>query len=412
MTPFSFVIPASFDPREFLKSPSSLNRRWDDARYFVSLILTKLARRDVDHLGLVRLHAKHLANVMYQPTYASVIAALLDGGAIERFPYSVGERSFGFRLAARFVANKHVRVPATDSRLIGRLERFHADASAEREARMKPVHYALAQQQTRLQIDGPEARRTLAALPSECNPFDVQGILIADIENHEFHANVGHYGRLSNNITSLKRELRESLHVNGDPLVSVDLSCAQPALLAKVIRESTAANATGTGGKETREGTKQGKYDSSPEHDFDLYLSLVQTGRFYDFMVERLRDRGISRDEIKRKFLADVIAKKGRYPTVVEDKFRELFPSVHRFIRRINRDGLEHANLIRLLQREESSFVIETVAAEFVTRHPYMFCLTLHDAIYTTASNLPKVEQAFHRAFDQTGFPMRLKVGS
>ena len=141
-----------------------------------------------------------------------------------------------------------------------------------------------------------------------------------------------------------------------------------------------------------------------------MYVSLVQTGKFYEYMQEQLRGDGISRDEIKRKFLADVIAKKSRYPSVVEDKFRELFPSVYAFIRGVNQGGREHANLIRRLQREESSFVIETVAADLVTRFPNMFCLTLHDAIYTTAGYLPKVEQAFRRAFDQTGFPMTVKV--
>lgn len=414
MKPCSFVLPESFDPGEFLTSPA-LHRRWDDSRYFIGLILTKLARRDVDDLGVVRLHAKHLAGIMYQATYAHVIEALRQGGAVERFPYQVGERSFGFRLSARFVADKHVRVPATDQRLIGRLTAFHEQQEAERLARMQPVHLALAKQQHRLRIHGHEARRTLERLPATCNPFDVQGILVADIENHEFRCNVGRFGRLSNNISSLKRELREALHVDGEPLGSVDLSCAQPALLGAIIGGSTDSTHGTDGDRENGErtgtGAKQSKYDSSPGHDLERYLSLVQSGRFYDFMMERLRDSGISRGEFKRRFLADVIAKKGRYPSVVEDTFRRLFPSVYGFVRRVNRDGREHANLIRLLQRAESHLVIETVAADLVTRCPRMFCLTLHDAIYTTDKHLCKVEQAFRRAFDQTGFRMQFKVG-
>ncbi len=417
MKPTSFVLPASFHPGEFLTSPA-LHRRWDDARYFIGLILTKLARRDVDELGVVRLRAEHLKNIMYQATYADVIDALRQGGAVERFSYQVGERSFGFRLAARFVSDKHVRVPATDSRLIGRLTAFHEQQEAERLSRMQPVHLALAEQQHRLRIHGHEARRTLENLPATCNPFDVQGILVRDIENHEFRCNVGRFGRLSNNISSLKRELRESLHVDGEPLGFVDLSCAQPALLAKVIRDSENSK-QGKDGDRQREGEQsKGKYDSSPGYrngaEWDgwaNYLSLVQTGRFYDFMVGQLRDSGIGRDEFKRRFLADVIAKKGRYSSIVEDAFQRLFPSVYGFIRCVNRDGCEHANLIRLLQRAESQIVIETVAADLVTRFPRMFCVTLHDAIYTTDEHLGQVEQAFRRAFDKTGFRMQFKVG-
>ena len=137
MTEHTFALPESFVPEEFLTSPK-LWRRQDDARYFISLILTKTARRDVDERGLVRLHAKHLESIMYQETYSKVIAALRLGGAVERFPYQVGEKSFGFRLSARFVGDKHVRVPATDRRLIARLNAFHAQAAVERDSRMKP----------------------------------------------------------------------------------------------------------------------------------------------------------------------------------------------------------------------------------------------------------------------------------
>ena len=407
MTEHTFALPESFDPEEFLTSPK-LWRRQDDARYFISLILTKTATRDVDERGLVRLHAKHLQNVMYQESYSKVIAALRLGGAVERFPYQVGEKSFGFRLSARFVGDKHVRVPATDRRLIARLDAFHAQAAVERDSRMKPVHRLLEERQTGLQIHGNEARRILAELPSSCNPFDVQGTLISDIERGEFHCNVGRYGRFTNNITSLKRELRDSLHVEGERLASVDIACAQPALLGKIIASATTAGHEPTGRGDGRKGGKQskGKYDPSVRD----FMSLVQSGEFYDFMVERLWGSGISREEFKRRFLCDVLAKKGRYPSEVESVFRELFPAVYHFIRAENRNGREHANLIRRLQGEEASFVIETVAADLVQRHRSMLVVTLHDAIFTTLDEVPNVVQAFHRGFERSGFPMSLKI--
>ena len=402
-TKFSFILPSSFDAREFLTSPS-LRNRWDDARYLIHLILTKFARRDVDERGLVRLMAVHLMNIMNQDTYAAVIDALRFGGVIERFPYSVGNRSFGFRLAERFVGDTHVRVIATDPRLIRRLERFFEITAADRDGRMKPIHRALASRQTRLAINGAEARRTLDALPRVCNPFDIQGIQIADIEQREFRCNVGRFGRVTNNITSLKRELRRSLHVEGEPLSSIDLSCAQPALLAKLIMEDINRKKH----TNTREENKQSKYDSALYTDFVQFRSLVQSGEFYNFMIDRLRDQGISRSEFKRRFLADVLAKKGRYPSMVEDRFREQFPTVYQFVRNINRD--DHASLIRRLQEAESQFVIETVAADFVSRHPNYFVIPLHDALYTTPSNIRELQESFNRGFERTGFRMRLKI--
>lgn len=450
---FTFVLPESFEPADVLKTAH--DRLHDDARYLVSTILGKTARGHVDGLGIVRLHAAHLRRVMHFRFYHHVVEALLDSEAIERLPYAVGDHSYGYRLNKRFVADKHVRVPVTNPRLIARLKAFHTRADAERLLRMRPVHNALARQQNRLRIDGDRAREILDSLPAESNPFDVQGILVADIEQREFHCNVGRYGRLSNNVTSMKREVRKSLNVGGKRLSGVDLSCAQPALVAKIIRDKQQhkENETGRATGQREAGAQKGRtpsgsiYDvqgfvkndalatvdravsacselrESQRHflqigDFALYQHLTQTGTFYDYVLAELgvSSRDMPRDVLKRKFLADVLAKKkanargAEYPSLVEVTFQRLFPTVYRFIREFNRDGWEHANLIRELQRQESNLVIETVAADLVTRYPTTFFLTLHDAIYSMADHLPKVERAFHRAFDQANFPMTIKV--
>jgi hypothetical protein len=114
--------------------------------------------------------------------------------------------------------------------------------------------------------------------------------------------------------------------------------------------------------------------------------------------------------------LSDVVAKRkanrygDEYPSDLEDIFRELFPIVYRCIRDTNRDGWEHANLIRRLQQEESKLVIETVAAELTARYPELPILTLHDAIFTTPDGIPSVIASFESAFSENGFPMNLKV--
>jgi len=423
-----FTLPDSFHPGEFLKSPK-LPLYLDDARYFVHLVLTKTARWEVDANRMVRLHATYLRNIMHQKYYAAVVDAIVDGGAVVRAPYRPGERSFGYRLADRYINDRHVRVPATDLRLIHRLELFHEQAEAKRKSRMKAVHFALERKQKRLNIQADVAREIISGLPRESNPFDVQGIIVADIERRDFHCNVGWYGRFSNNITSMSRKVRPALHVDGEPLKSVDISCCQPALIAFVMesgkhpalnRRKGQGNTQNNGEEQTEHGNNSNRlYDSTIRHpdsgDFELYRQLVQSGEFYDFMVAELSDHGISREQFKRRFLADVIAKRkanphgAEYPSVVEAKFRELFPSVYQFIRYMNRNGWEHENLIRELQRQESRLVIEQVAADFVTVHRKTFAITLHDSIFTVESDLVKVEQAFHRTFDRNGFRMNLK---
>jgi hypothetical protein len=398
----------------------------DDARYVISLILQKMAKGQVDDTGVVRLRAEYLKNVMDQKHYAAVIKALVAGGAVSRAPYTQGVKSFGYTLSEQFIRDKHVRVPVRDQRLAHRIHLFHEQTEDDRRKRMKPVHRELERLQRQLQIDGDRAREIIAALPVKSNPYDIQGILVAAIERGDFHLNPGRYGRVANNITSMKREVRGTLHVGGERLEGIDISCCQPALIAKIMiptYTSHVSSVTISEKGENRKTTQQASiYDSimaPPEGgDFERYRLLVQTGEFYEYLLGEMTEEGIhiSRPQLKKRFLADVIAKKkvnkygAEYPSDVENVFSRLFPTVYRFIRSFNTDGWQHENLIRKLQREESLLVVETVCADLVRRYPGMFLITLHDCILSTPKNVPRIEQAFHDAFEKTGFPMKLKV--
>jgi hypothetical protein len=132
-----------------------------------------------------------------------------------------------------------------------------------------------------------------------------------------------------------------------------------------------------------------------------LFSSLVFSGRLYELLMEAT---GLERDFVKHALLRDVLAKRGRYPSAVEQAFRKVFPSVYTFIRRVNHR--DHGELIRHLQRLESWLVVEQVAPRLIGRVP---CLTLHDAIYSTMQSLPAVEEAFEETFDEIGCRLAIK---
>ena len=156
---FSFDLPRSFDPLEFLTTPR-LQCRADDARWLVSTILRKIASRDTDFLGCVRLHSRILRRIMYEPTMGDVIRAL-EQGAIETTPYCAGVKAKGFRLANRYLEDCCVRRPAVDRRLIDRLEQERQRQDAEdRRSLWLPIHHRLEAEQRRLTIDAAaDARR-------------------------------------------------------------------------------------------------------------------------------------------------------------------------------------------------------------------------------------------------------------
>ena len=431
-----FVQPESFEPTEFL--PPSLRRYSDDARYFVSLILHKLARGRVDDNGFVRLRAAYLRNVMSKDHYSQIVDQLLARGVVRRSAYEVGVQSFGYVLEDRFLADQHTRVPITSARLRRRWQKALSRADAERDARLLPVHRHLAQLQEQLEIDVVRARQTVTQLPAKSNPWDTQGVLVADIWDRDFHVSVGNYGRMANNITSLKRELRSSLHVGGHHLTGVDIACCQPALIALFYKTITHCEnfrhhislcPAGVPGCLPASERTLPVIPVSPElprllpctsssADASRFIDTVLDGRLYEVLLEECHSRGLSLDRsaLKRRFLCDVVAKRNanasgaEYPSVVEDAFRALFPTVYSLIRAINKNGREHANLIRILQRLESWLVLEQVCGRLADRHPETFLISLHDAIYCIDKDVPLIRATFREVFEDLDFHMTVKT--
>jgi hypothetical protein len=397
-----FTLPQSFAPGDYLAF--SMRRHHDAARWFVSTIMTKLARRR--GLGCVRLRAEFLRRMMGRRSN-TIVDRLLAGGAVSRGPYLVGSHAFGYVLDNRFAGDRHIRVPVVDDRMIERIHRLREQSIQCTSARYGPVHHKLYVDQQRLRIDGDAARECLLQLPPSCNPYDAQGIQIADIERHQFRLSVGRWGRVQNNITSLKRELRQHLRIDGEELAELDLIAAQPALLSLLIQVNHQATQF-TKTAHHRSGTPWPPCLCLPRVslpaalEIERYRRVVLTDDVYSILADVA---GVVRADAKRRFLVDVLAKDGEYPSAVEDAFKREFPGTHRFIRTVCRD--DHATLIRMLQRLESWLVVEQVCGRLDVP-----AITLHDAVFATIATMPTVERAFRTVLQEIGFPMRWKVAA
>ena len=412
MTAHHFILPRSFNPLEFLRTPR-LQMRADDARWLMSTIVRKTAHRDTDPWGCVRLHTSILRKIMSPNAISDIVAALERGEAIETAPHYPGVKCRGYRLGRRYLGDRHVRRPATDPRLIERIEQAQREQEAEQRCRWQPIHSALRDEQRYLTITA-DAGGILADLPEHTRLC--QDVLVGNLKRRELPFSLSSTGRVFNGITGLKRELRAALRIGGERLGSIDIRNAQPALLAMLIGLKTPTN--GVKHRESYKHTPLPLPPSAPPVCLpplplpaSLPPALPDAADFADVAVsgllyERLMEccPALDRESVKKRFLVDVLAKRGRYPSVVEQTFRAEFPSVYRMIRAINRD--DHATAIRLLQKLESWLVVEQVAPRLLGRIRFA---TLHDAIYSPAAKLDEVEMAFHEAFDAIGFQMALK---
>ena len=399
----TFILPKSFNPLEFLTTPR-LQMRADEARWLMNTIVRKTAHRDTDPWGCVRLHSSILRKIMSPNSIADIVTALERCEAIETAPHCAGVKCKGYRLGNRYLGDRHVCRAATDPRLIERLQQARSEQDAEQRSRWQPIHFALHDEQRHVTITG-DADGILAELPDDVRLC--QDVLVANLRRRTLSFSLSTTGRVFNAISGLKRELRTTVRLAGQPMGNVDLCCSQPALLAIEMLHKNPAN--GVNDRETYKRdlripccpspfSASSPPSSSPASDFS---ALVLDGDLYEFLS---RETGLSRDAVKHTLMRDVLAKRGRYPSPIEEVFRREFPEVYAFVRRVNRHN--HAELIRQLQRRESWLVIENVAPRLVGKVPVM---TLHDAIFSSADKLDVVEAAFDEVFDSLGFRISLK---
>jgi hypothetical protein len=420
--------------------PKSLVYRHDDARWLVSTVFYKEAFGDVDPHGFARLHSEVLDRVMAKVTRPAVIRSLVAGGVLEIAGHSKGVRSRGYRLTAEYRTRPIVAVRLRDPRLIDRILRERARMEDEQKTRWVAVDYELdAVQRERLTVT-PEADVIVAGLVPKVRW--VQEFLIHRIRQRWPNYTISTTGRRFNAVTGLKRALRSSLRLDGEPIGGVDIKTTQPALLAAMIdgdinvhqfvatyTQGAPGGAPSPAGRRGRRSNARGlsadcasvsrlltacRLPSAPPvgADFASFRQSVFEGRLYDDLVDVCSARGVClngpdgpRDRVKVLVLQEILAKRGRYRSDFERVFTELFPSVVRMVRWFNRD--DHCALIRALQRLEAWLVVETVAPRLVERIPIV---TLHDAIFSRDRDLALVSDAFQETFDRLGFPLTVKT--
>jgi hypothetical protein len=218
------------------------------------------------------------------------------------------------------------------------------------------------------------------------------------------------------------------IRFQGQPLAEIDLACCQPSLLALLMTALT----------RQKGGENVTSYNALPADlllppalsvaacwccgcgyadSLSAYRDVCSSGLLYEVLSDRLQQFGknLSRQQIKKRFLVDVLAKRlfknGReYPSSVEAAFRDEFPGVWKFARAVNQNGQDHCRLIRMLQRLESWLVIDLVCERFMDRHPNDFIITIHDAVFVRPEAVERVKETFDAVFHDLDFRMALKV--
>ena len=217
-----------------------------------------------------------------------------------------------------------------------------------------------------------EARRTFSLAEVE------------KIRSGEIYITVsGVNGRYDTNFTRLPGELVPHLTIDCQQLTEIDIRNSQPFFAVSLFNPSPEVERVMTDFLGSRLTMYIISLQLAHYEDVMLYTSLVQSGGFYEFMMDQFRANGIEfadRDEAKDLIFTVYFGKNNavHYSAAVR-LFRSLFPNVWTAFVAIKEK--EHNRLAILLQRIESHVMLNLAARRIISELPEVKFITKHDSL-------------------------------
>jgi ferredoxin-like protein FixX len=460
-------VPAGFRPEDYLRV--ELRRYADHARYLLHLIHVRSIFDKRTKNGWVTLKAGYLRLFLPWRKYKSILEDLEAAGVIEvkrdrvgRAEWRTGRRSKLYRFGPAFRRVTVHRFEPQNHTLRRKLIEWRDDEHDRTSS--CPVRCYLREQLKRVRVDYQGAVACLGSLGLSADAETHCKNALVHLQDRDWRFTTDSYGRVHHNISSLKRELRQFLTVDGEELAEVDISNSQPLFLGltylnwlkngqslfsindpegyfdlhqfKIENIELLLSASSSPSFPNKvhnqsqfipyhntiplrcdfchilnkniEGTEE-ENRLSISKDAVEYLRLCEQGRLYEFLAEQAGEdvsTNRTRGEFKQRCFRDVFYAKKGYRTALQDLFRRLFPSIKEFIDEVKYKDREH--LACWMQRVESSFVINRVVKRFKEEKPGAFVLTIHDSVMAKVTDIDTALKWFREEFHAVGLHPRL----
>jgi hypothetical protein len=419
-------VPEHFDP------DLVLNKCHDEARWFVHSIFLRrvLDRRDKD--VYVPLHSRILKKMMGDRAYQKIIDALKWNGVIECDGiWTRTEKSKGYRLTPFYRDMRHRKyVLDPDGQMAAKMSWWRQH---RRNEVTLDVHQHLRDQFDRLQIDLPN---DLVLQPETAQQVEM-------ILDREWYFIPCQYGRVHTNLSSLDSGLRKYLRVDGRPLVNLDIRNSQPLLACVLLLmyysngcslasihsfkanehgymdpgQSMFTNQVMVGDNEGEEfpspsppspHTLSGaipnndQLDSLPlPDDVKEYIGVTQRGEMYDHLMRRWGIPPGGRDEFKQDFFGQVMYCRDHRRYEYGRLFERDFPNVVEVFEVLK--AKDYTQAAKLMQRVESSLMINRVARRVMKELPDAPVFTIHDSVVTLREYADPVYRILRQEYARVG---------
>ena len=317
------------------------------------------------------------------------IKALLDIGILARCGgYRPGKASYKYRFADSY-ESEYKTLNVTDAKLIRRVEALESHLKRRNSKKYQEQNKWI--RQITIESGWMEVVNRIENDPKKNNKEEKKNYAISAVTriiNGNFYISIDSTSnRLHTNLTNFPKALLPFVRIAGQQLTSLDIKNSQPLISGALLMDP---------GKFARF-TKDPEFSMilktlqiTESKDIKQYVSLVNKGIIYDYLIKEFSRRGVdyTRDQVKIVLLK-ILFDKNNHSNRNRKIFIELFPEVHRIFS-IVRGDLNTSNRFRnykrfaiLLQSAESHLINDCIVKQINQQDPNIITATKYDSVFT-----------------------------
>ncbi len=392
--------------------PPGLRRYHDHARLLLHFISAKKWLGDVDRKGYARLHSAILRKYIPNAVLGPLKAHLCSLGVITTDPYAAGCRSTGYRIGADFDGSPR-RIVLADSLLVNKLQDWRERYSSLMDPapedvieRRRDILAHMRNDLDRIHLAKPVDKIVQDVIGDGVDPD--HALYACTTIHHDDHAGLkmDAFGfRVHSIVTRTATPIRNFLRIDGNSLIELDVANAQPLILAIALQFPETWTTYIANGQHIGEGLRRPCAVAAAPLCIDgeeirKFTLLCENGLLY----ESLRDSGGFRDRETAKSLLfrDVLFGRPYVCGRMTKLFAREYPTCFHAVQEIKRKHGYKA-IAQVLQRLESTIIIDGVCGRLVREHPEMSFLTIHDSALAVADAADTVHRIMSEGFDRYG---------
>lgn len=331
----------------------------DRQAYLLSAIKWQVSNKAVKSSGYAPLKLAYLRTVLGHRAAGNTIESCVAAGWIEQDSrWVAGKESMGYRLGKEWAGQRLFKRPFDDEAISDRIVKWQSAQIAQAINGVPERQYVydnLGRLDFRPGIKGVLAGHTgIDKLNSR-----IQAVGRVEDRNWWFRADE-RTGRIFHNASSLSRDCRAKLLIDGQPVAETDIVNSQPFLL--------------------------GSLYPGPSAERTRYLDLCISGRFYEEIEGVFTTPFASRDELKVGVYQQILYGNIWHTTQpVFQSFAGVFPILARTIAGMKAGKGGNQRLPLAMQKIEADAVITGAVGRIMREAPEWHCLTIHDSLLLPA---------------------------